>query len=50
MTMNGDFIRMCKETNLHHSGTVIPLQPQNLLLWKDNNITGLDRPLGLQEF
>jgi hypothetical protein len=43
MTMNGDFLRMCKETNLHYSGTVILLQPQNLLLWKGNNITGLDR-------
>ena len=40
MTMNGDFARMCKETNLHYSGTVIPLQPQNLVLWKGNNITG----------
>jgi hypothetical protein len=46
--MNGDLIRMCKETNLHYSGTVIPLKPQNLLLWKGNNITGLDRLLGLR--
>jgi len=52
MTMNGDFVRMCKGTNLLYSGTVIPLQPQNLLLWKGNIITGPwgSRRLRLPEF